>query len=164
MTASLITAAELARQAIRCFLTHCAIEEDETTFHAYYKARIADKALAEAFKDLERDHGWVIRELQHRIDKKRMRTSMAQIENNLEALKLQVQAKDNEIEITNSLLLERQREIDKLNDLVEGLRIDLGMMDYQDTAQDMVGKSIAEIADVSRGIGESIDVAKDLQP
>ena len=44
MTASMITAADLARQAITCFLTHCAIEEDETTHHAYYMARIADKA------------------------------------------------------------------------------------------------------------------------
>lgn len=157
MTASLITAADLARQAIRCFLTHCAIEEDETTFHAYYLARIANQALAEAFDDLAKDHNWVIRELQHLIDKKRMRTSVAQLENQIEALKLQVQAKDNELDIANSMILVRQREADALRDLAERLQLDLGMLDYQGTAQDMTGKSIAGIADISRDWGAAIN-------
>ena len=150
MTASLITAADLARQAIRCFLTHCAIEEDETTHHAYYMARIADKALAAAFKELTHDHNWVIRELQHLIDKKRMRTSVAQLE-------LKIQANNNELEIANSMLLEREREVGRLNDLVERLQMDLGMREYQGSAQDMTGKSIAEIANISRDFGAAID-------
>ena len=150
MTASLITAADLARQAIRCFLTHCAIEEDETTHHAYCMARIADKALVEAFNELQRDHNWVIRELKHLIDKKRMRTSVAQLE-------LKIQANNNELEIANSMLLEREREVGRLNDLVERLQMDLGMREYQGSAQDMTGKSIAEIANISRDLGAAID-------
>ena len=92
----------------------------------------------------------MIRELQHLIDKKRMRTSVAQLE-------LKIQANNNELEIANSMLLEREREVGRLNDLVERLQMDLGMREYQGSAQDMTGKSIAEIANISRDLGAAID-------
>lgn len=127
MTSSLITAAHLAREAISCFLTHCAIEEDESTHHAFYKARIADAALKAAFDELAQDHSWVLRELKHLIDKKRMRTSVAKLENEIEGLRIQVQAKDDELELAKSIALECQREVDSLKDHVERLSLDLSL-------------------------------------